>query len=263
MSSKSIMNNYLLVIAYDGSGFNGWQMQDSKSRTVQGSITAAIEAIFKCKVVLNGSGRTDAGAHAYGQTASFKMNVSIKAEKLKNILNVSLPSDISIIEAYNVDNSFHARYDAVGKSYIYKLRNGSEPSPFDSRYCYFLPYSRMRLDIFKMKQASNLFIGTHDFKGFMATGSPKKTTVRTITKLEIDSQQLSDSGDRGIVVTINGSGFLYKMVRIIVGTLIDIGVGKIKEDEILVHLNEGVIDRKKPVAPAAGLYLADVYYDLQ
>ncbi|MDO4800293.1 MAG: tRNA pseudouridine synthase A, partial [Bacillota bacterium] len=181
--------NYLLVIAYDGSDFAGWQTQDpdahQTTRTVQGELERILRRVFRLPIDLQGSGRTDRGAHATGQTASFHLPIQLTGDDLMRILGDSLPHDISVLSATVVPDRFHARYDATGKTYVYKIRNAHRQHPFVSRYTHYVPIRRHRIDADAMRRAASLFIGTHDFGSFMAMGSDKKNTVRTIFSFDI------------------------------------------------------------------------------
>lgn len=244
------MKNIKLTIEYDGTNFSGWQIQPS-ARTVQEEIGKAICKIIKKPVKINGSGRTDAGVHALGQVANFKGEFSIPVERIPIALNSILPKDICIKEAKEVHEYFHARYNAKGKKYIYKIYNGCVRSPLFRNYAYFVP---QELNIEEMKEASKYFIGEHDFKGFMASGSSVVDTVRHI--YDIDLSLKEDM----ITIEVMGNGFLYNMVRIITGTLVDIGVGKIRKEQLANIILSCNRDKAGHTAPAQGLYLAEVYY---
>jgi tRNA pseudouridine38-40 synthase len=246
------MKNIKLTIAYDGTHFNGWQKQ-KKGRTVQGEIEKALIQIMKKKVSINGSGRTDAGVHALGQVANFREKFTIPIQKIAIALNSLLSTDIAIKEAVEVDQNFHARYNAVGKKYIYKIYNRSLRDPFHYRYSYFVPYT---LDIEKMKNAAQYFIGEHDFRGFMATGSSIENTIRTIYSLVI--YPIGST----IIVEVKGNGFLYNMVRIIVGTLVEVGRNKIDSRSLPEIIQSCDRERAGHTAPPQGLYLAEVYYSM-
>jgi tRNA pseudouridine38-40 synthase len=245
------MKNVKLIIEYDGTGFQGWQTQKN-GRTVQEEIEKALKKVLKTEVKINGSGRTDAGVHALGQTANFKSLFTMPVEKIPYALNSILPPDISIKSALEVPEHFHARYSAIGKKYIYKIYNGPFRSSLLRNYTYFVPYI---LDIEKMKSAAEYFEGKHDFKGFMASGSGVKDTIRKIYTLNINVS------DKLLIIEIKGNGFLYNMVRIIAGTLVDVGNSKIDPKKISQIIKAKKRELAGPTAPSQGLYLAEVYYD--
>ncbi|QEK11201.1 tRNA pseudouridine(38-40) synthase TruA [Crassaminicella thermophila] len=245
------MKNVKLTIEYDGTNFYGWQRQ-KYGRTVQEEIEKALKKIIKKEVKINGSGRTDAGVHALGQVANFEEEFSIPVEKIPVALNSVLPDDIAIKKAVEVSKDFHARYSAVGKKYIYKIYNGPLRSPLLRNYTYFVKDYLNKED---MKKATKFFIGEHDFKGFMASGSQVKDTVRTIYDLSIEEQ------DCIIRIEVKGNGFLYNMVRIIAGTLVDIGKGKINIEDLSEIIQSCKRERAGHTAPPQGLYLAEVYYE--
>ncbi|MBS7528192.1 tRNA pseudouridine(38-40) synthase TruA [Fusibacter paucivorans] len=244
--------NYLLSIAYDGSGFCGWQRLPN-ARTVQGVIEQALTKMLRETITIDGAGRTDAGVHALNQTATFQTTKPITAEQLAYALNHFLPSDISIEKVNAAADDFHARYSAVGKRYGYKLFISPVQRPFQERY-----ESRIKeaLDEGRVREAMCYFCGRHDFKALMASGSHVKDTIRTISKFELDRQ--GDSWYFGI----EGDGFLYHMVRIIIGTLIDIGRGRIEPNQVPMIIESGQRHMAKRTAPANGLYLENVFYDV-
>lgn len=246
------MKNIKLTIEYDGKNFAGWQTQPEKI-SIQGEIIKAIKEVTREDVELNASGRTDAGVHALGQVANFKTESNIEISKIPYAINSKLPNSIVILKAEEVEERFHARYNCKGKTYRYIINNSEFPSALN-RYREF--HCSQKLDIESMKEALKLFEGTHDFKGFKSSGgSPKKTTVRTLTKCE-----LIQEGNR-IIIELSGDGFLYNMVRIISGTILDVGLGKIKVEDIDYILSSG--DRKLAgrTLPPHGLYLVEVKYE--
>lgn len=244
------MRNIKLVIEYDGTNYVGWQKQKN-GLSISEVIEKAIFHITKEEVSLIGSGRTDAGVHARGQVANFFTNSNIPPLKFKDAINSKLPEDISIIKSLEVDEEFHARYSSKGKWYSYTILNRIEPSPFYRKYAAHIKYN---IDLEKMIQASKYFIGTHDFASFKSEGSSVKTTVRTIYRLDIQKQ-----GDV-IRLDFEGDGFLYNMVRIITGTLIDVARGRIKPDDIDYILKSKNRSLAGFTAPACGLCLEKVYY---
>lgn len=246
-----MVRNIKLIISYDGSRYHGWQKQKNKE-TVQDTIEKATASVFKQKIELVGSGRTDSGVHAIGQVANFLSDTSIPQEKIKIALNAKLPDDIRIIDSKDVAMEFNARFDAHDKTYMYQIFNDNVYSPFYSNYSMFVP---VQLDVEKMNSSIKLLVGTHDFKGFMAAGSEVKTTIRTIYEAKVIKEE------KVIKVLLTGNGFLYNMVRIIAGTLIDIGKGKKFEESFLEALKYK--DRKflGQTAQAQGLFLLEVNYE--
>jgi tRNA pseudouridine38-40 synthase len=243
------MRNIKITIQYNGKNYCGWQKQNN-SPGIQGTIEKAIFDITREEVKITGSGRTDAGVHALGQVANFKTNSQIPVDRIPNALNAKLPKDISIVKAEEVDEDFHSRYSAKKKTYRYQIYNSLYRSPIYADISYPVKYD---LDIDKMKKEAKSLIGTYDFKGFMSSGSSVIDTVRTIYNIEV-----SKSEDL-IIIEIEGNGFLYNMVRIIAGTLVDIGRGRITE-------NMSTIIKSKSrsmaghTAPAHGLFLKKVDY---
>ncbi len=244
------MQKLSMIIKYDGSRYFGWQRQ-SHLISVQEVLEKTLSKTLQQEITIDGSGRTDAGVHAMGQCISFSAELNIPVEKLKFVLNSRLPSDICI-ESVNIENdSFHARYDAIGKTYIYKVYTGHERDPFVDKYSYHYPHL---LNIESIREAMEYFVGTHDFKTFMAAGSMTQNTIRTIHAFILEEQ--TDF----IVFTITGDGFLYNMVRIIMGSLLHVGAGKISASDIPNIINSGSRDLAKFTVPANGLYLKSVYY---
>ncbi len=244
------MRNVKLTIEYDGTNYCGWQKQNNE-KTIQEEIEKAIYKAVGEVVEVIGSSRTDAGVHARGMVANFKTNATIPFDKFKYAINDKLPDDIAIIESEEVSEDFHARYDSKGKTYCYSIINRQQKPAIGRNYVYHFKWD---LDIEKMREACKHFIGKHDFKAFRSLGSSVKTTERTIEELYIESE-----GEK-INIFITADGFLYNMVRIIVGTLLKVGRGKIPVEDIEKIILLG--DRKKagPCVPAQGLILEKVYY---
>jgi len=245
------MRNIKLIIEYDGKNFAGWQTQPEKV-SIQGEIIKAIQTITGEEIELNASGRTDAGVHALGQVANFKTNCKIETEKIPYAINSKLPNSIVIKKAEEVEERFHSRYNCKGKTYRYLIRNSEFPSALNRYREFHVP---QKLDIEKMQRVIKLFEGTHDFKGFKSSGgNQKKTTVRTLTKCE-----LKQEGEL-LSIELSGDGFLYNMVRIISGTILDVGLGKIKEEDMLRILESGDRSLAGRTLPPHGLYLVEVRY---
>lgn len=212
------MKNVKLIIEYDGKDFNGWQRQPSKLN-IQGEIERAILEITKEECELIASGRTDAGVHALAQVANFKTNTNIEVKKLAIAINSKLKKSIRIIEAQEVEEDFHARYNCKKKTYRYVINNSKSGSAIYKGLEYHIP---MKLNVEEMKNAVCYFIGEHDFKGFKASGTSSKSSIRTIYDAKVEEV------NKRIYIELTGSGFLYNMVRIIAGTLVDVGLRKNK-----------------------------------
>ncbi|KRQ87265.1 tRNA pseudouridine synthase A [Caloramator mitchellensis] len=244
------MRNIKLIIEYDGTNYCGWQKQKN-GISIEEMIEKSIEKILKEKVELIGSSRTDAKVHAKGQVANFFTNTRVPAEKICNALNSVLPEDIKIIHSEEVSKEFHSRYDSKGKKYSYLIVNREVPLALYRNYAAHVKYD---LNLGNMQEACKYFLGEHDFSAFRSTGSSVKTSVRNIMLLELIKR------DEFITVNIEANGFLYNMVRIIVGTLIDVGRGKIKPNEIKDIIQSKDRKRAGATAPPQGLYLEKVYY---
>lgn len=245
------MRNIKLIIEYDGKGFNGWQRQPNKLN-IQGEIEEAIKRVLRDdSVKLDASGRTDAGVHSLGQTANFKTNSNMPIEKIPYAINSVLKKSIVIKSAEDVDERFHSRYSCKGKTYRYIIDNSKYGSAINRDYEYHMP---QKLNIENMKQAAKYFEGTHDFKGFKASGTSSKDSIRTIYKASVEEK------DSKIVIELTGNGFLYNMVRIIVGTLVDVGLGKIDKESIpkIIESKDRTLGGK--TLPPQGLFLVQVYY---
>ena len=244
------MRTIKLTIEYDGKDFNGWQKQPTKLN-IQGEIERAIELITGEQVDLTASGRTDAGVHALAQVANFKTNSNLPVEKFAVAINSKLKKSIRIQKAEEVEERFHARYNCRQKTYRYIINNTEEGSAIYRNLEYFVP---VKLNVEKMKQAIKYFEGEHDFKGFKASGTSSKSSVRTIYKTNIEEK------DGRIIIELTGNGFLYNMVRIISGTLVDVGLEKIKPEEITEIINSKDRTRAGKTLPPYALYLVEVEY---
>lgn len=246
------MPRYKCIISYDGSGFSGYQVQPNK-RTVQSVLEAVLTKMHKGETVrVSGSGRTDAGVHAKGQVIHFDSPLIIPVDKWEKALNSLLPEDISVLSVVSVDESFHARFQALGKEYRYVLHLSSKRDPFQRKFAYQYPY---RLNIQAMEQASKFFLGTHDFTSFCAAKTEVEDKVRTIESIDFTRE------DELLTIRFVGNGFLYNMVRILVGTLLEVGSGERSPEDIpiiLAHKDRRVSGK---TAPAHGLYLWEVFYE--
>ena len=230
----------------------GWQKQPNKLN-IQGNIEQAIKNVTGEEVELFASGRTDAGVHSFGQVANFKTESLIPIEKIPIALNTNLKKSIRIIKAEEVDERFHSRLSCKKKTYRYVINNSSCESAIYRNLETYIP---TKLDVSKMKEAAKYFEGEHDFKAFKASGTSSKSSVRTIYKLEI----LEKENNR-IYIEVTGNGFLYNMVRIISGTLVEVGLGKIKQEEIREIIDSKDRSRAGKTLPAHGLFLLNVEYE--
>ena len=247
------MRNIKLTIEYDGKDFNGWQKQPNKLN-IQGEIEKAIERITGEQVQLNASGRTDAGVHALGQVANFKTTSTIPIDKIPIALNTNLKKSIRIKEAEEVDERFHSRLSCKKKTYRYVINNSKY---WTAIYRNMETHIPIKLNIENMKKAVKYFEGKHDFKAFKASGTSSKSSVRTIYKAEIKNME----NDR-IYIELTGNGFLYNMVRIIAGTLVDVGLGKIKPEQINEIIKSEKRENAGKTLPPQGLFLVSVCYDM-
>ena len=248
--------NVKLTIQYDGTDFHGWQMQN-ELRTVQGELTKALSLIEGRDVVLHGSGRTDAGVHAEGQVASVQLQRTISAEKLRAAINGNVEKDVRVVEAEVVADEFHARYSALEKTYIYRIVNGPLISPFWLRYAH---HEARTLDLERLRDCANLFIGTHDWTAFSSAQSDSETKTRTITGLTITQRWDERAGCKLIEMRMSADGFLRYMVRSIAGTLMAVGRGELESELVLRAINEGDRSLAGATAPACGLTLVSVRY---
>lgn len=246
------MRNFKIILQYEGTRYQGWQRQDSTGNTIQGKLEAILGKMTGLGFVqVDGSGRTDSGVHALGQVANFKIDTEMTKEQVMDYINQYLPEDIGVISISEVPERFHSRLNAKGKTYRYRIWNSTIPCVFERKYVYVLAE---RLDMDAMKKAASYFAGKHDFKAFTSNKKSKKSTVRTIESITIER-----SGNE-LVLTYHGDGFLYHMVRILTGTLIEVGLGKRSPDSIPELLEHGTRDMAGELAPAKGLCLVEVRY---
>lgn len=244
------MRTYKLTIAYDGTRYQGWQRQSNTDRTIQGILEQTISGQIGYDVEVNGSGRTDAGVHAKGQTASVMLPEKAEENFFTEKINEVLPEDIRILSAKLVKNGFHARKSAVGKTYEYHIDTGEKPDVFTRKYAYHFPND---LDVEKMKEAARLLAGTHEFAGY-TDKRDEKSTKRTIYDIIIRRQ------NNGLVIEYTGTGFLYHMVRILTGTLLEVGIHQRTPQSVSEALKSKDRARAGFLAPAKGLFLRKVYY---
>ncbi|MBO5525754.1 MAG: tRNA pseudouridine(38-40) synthase TruA [Clostridia bacterium] len=241
---------YAILVSYDGTDFCGWQVQPNK-RTVQSVLEQALSKRLSQEIRLTASGRTDAGVHAYGQVCHFDAQTSIPAKKIADSVNPSLPSDVKILKSAQADDSFDANRTAKKKTYRYTFYRSERDDPMYERYGVRLPF----VDLEKMKEGAALLVGEHDFKAFCASGSSVKTTVRTIY-----DASFTQEGNL-LVFRITGNGFLYNMVRTLVGELVDIGRGRLTCADLESSFRTGSRQGIGKTMPARGLALECVNYD--
>jgi len=243
------MNNYKLVIQYDGGRYKGWQRLGSGENTIQGKIENVISEMLGRQVEIIGCSRTDAGVHAFAQIANFKIKENIPENEIKNYLNRYLPQDISVKEVTIESDRFHARYNSKAKTYLYKIWNEEYTNPFMRKYSM---HVEEKLNINKMKEAAKYFLGEHDFTAFSNAKSKKKTMVREIYSIEFEKK------DGFIQIRISGNGFLYNMVRKIVGALIEVGAGRLSVENIQTMIELKDRSQVSTLADPNGLYLEKV-----
>ena len=246
------MKNYRITVQYDGTKYNGWQRQGNTQNTIQGKLEDILGKMTGHSVEIHGSGRTDKGVHSKGQVASFKICTEKSESEIMDYINTYLPDDIAVTELKTVDLRFHARLNAVRKTYIYRIHNSSVSNVFEHRFMYTV---QEKLDVDAMKLAAKEFLGEHDFVGFSSVKRSKKSTVRTIYSVGVERF------GNDIVFAVTGSGFLYNMVRIMAGTLLEIGMGKRNIGSI-----EKVFETKErelagETLPGKGLTLLSVEYE--
>lgn len=244
--------NIKLVIAYDGTRYNGWQKQGNTENTIQGKLERVLSSVLEEEIDLHGSGRTDAGVHAKAQVANFHTDSKMTLEDISTCLTMYLPNDIAVYQLEEVPYRFHSRLNATRKCYYYRIWNSHVPNVFEHRYLYQVD---QELNVEAMRQAAKKFEGTHDFKGFCTNKRMKKSTVRTIESIEIEQER------EEIILKFTGDGFLYNMVRILTGTLIEVGLGKRKPEEMEALIATKDREQAGFTAPAQGLCLKSVSYD--
>lgn len=252
------MSSYLITVCYDGTNFNGWQAQKKESlRTVQEVLEEAAERVFRKRVIITASGRTDAGVHALGQTCSFSVDTTVPPEKIADCLNCELPGDVKVLKSRSAAEGFDACRSAKRKTYLYSLYCSPRENPLLERYA-----ARINAmpDLTKMRAAAELLCGEHDFKAFCAANSEVKTTVRTVYEIKIEPEQTVYGSFLRLYFT--GNGFLYNMVRTMAGTLLEVGYGKKSLDtierEILGNTARDAVGR---TMTAKGLCLVSVEYE--
>lgn len=244
------MRNFKITIQYDGTKYNGWQRQGNTKNTIQERFENVLFKMCEKEVEIFASGRTDAGVHAEEQTANFKCATQMEEVEILEYLNKYLPEDIRVTSIEEVNMRFHSRLNAVSKTYEYTIAT-EKPDVFTRKYVFF---ADKKVDVEKMRRAAELILGKHDFKGFSSVGRFKKSTVRTVHFIEIEEEN-------GLIkIRMNGNGFLYNMVRIIAGTLYNIGTGELEESVIPEIFEEKERAKAGATFPASGLKLLKVYY---
>lgn len=245
------MFNYRLTIQYDGGRYKGWQRLGNGENTIQDRLEHVISEMVGYDVEVIGCSRTDAGVHALAQIANIKLKNPMEEEKIKQYINHYLPQDICITDVTKVEEQFHARYHAKDKTYLYKIWNKEHTNPFMRKYSM---HVAEKLDISVMKTAAEHFLGSHDFTAFSNAKSKKKSMVREIYSIEIEAEE------GFVTIRVRGDGFLYNMVRWIVGTLIDVGLSKMKPEDIPDIIASKKRNRTGNLAEACGLYLEKITY---
>lgn len=279
------MKNYKMTIQYDGTKYQGWQRLKDSDKTVQGKIEDVLSKMCSHRVEIHGSGRTDSGVHARGQVASFKIETDKSCDRIRDYLNEYLPEDIAVWDICEENERFHARLTPARKTYLYRINNSNISNVFERKYVYTV---NEKLNTEQMRKAAEFLIGKHDFVGFSSLKKVKKSTVRTIYDVRIECAErgcqwgqtpFGKSGDdlpkkacepllgqsplaREIDIYITGDGFLYNMVRIIAGTLIEVGKGERDPEDILKVLQSKNRNDAGATAPAQGLTLYEVRYDV-
>jgi tRNA pseudouridine38-40 synthase len=248
-----MVSNYRVIVHFDGTEYHGWQFQTPEYRTIQAELIRALKIIAKKQMIVTGSSRTDAGVHSVGLTANFQLPVPIEPESLQKALNSLLPKDIRIMECALMDKSFNARFGASSKTYTYRIFTGPVQSPFSLRFALHIPYP---LDLRAMRRATRHFIGAKDFTSF-TSDEPEKKKLREVSefKMRVSKEE--------IVFTVRGKSFLRYMVRNMVGTVIDVGRGRIRPEDIPDIFAAKDRRRAGQTAPAKGLTLARVEYGPQ
>lgn len=249
------MTNYKILFQYDGTSYNGFQKQGNTHNTIQEKLENILEKMCGVPVEIHASGRTDAGVHAKGQVANFHIDNSLIPDMtpldIMNYINNYLPKDITILNIEIVPPRFHSRLNAISKTYVYHIDLNPKADVFRQRYSLSHPQP---LDINAMKQATTLLVGTHDFIAFSSLKKTKKSTIRTISDISLDLE------DGELLITYTGNGFLYNMVRILTGTLIYVGEGKLKPDDISQIFSQNNKSLTGGIAPSKGLFLEKVRY---
>lgn len=253
------MRNIMVHLAFDGTNYHGWQVQ-ANAITIQETFQNAVEKVFTKRLDVTGCSRTDSGVHANDYVVCFRTDSKIDTNSIMRALNAHLPHDIAVTSCSEKDSEFHPRYSSSGKEYIYKINNSQYRDPFNKEYSYYYPKT---LDCEKLNKAAHYFVGKHDFAAFCSTGSttghrpenPESNTIRTIFSSEVYRE------NNMVIFKVHGDGFLYNMVRIMVGTLLFVAMGKIDCDDIKTIIESKNREKAGVTAPAKGLFLNKVFYD--
>ncbi len=240
-----------MLLEYDGTNFDGWQRQGNTDNTIQGRLEEILSRLLEQPVAVIGSGRTDAGVHAHGQVANWKADTALSPERLQAMLRANLPESIGLRALEEVPLRFHSRLSAREKTYRYRIWTSDAPCVFERRYLWLL---RKPLDIAAMRDAASHLLGRHDFRAFCSNRQMKKSTVRELRALSVEQY-----GDE-IRLTATGDGFLYNMVRILAGTLVEVGLGRRAPEEMEAILQSRDRAQAGATAPAKGLLLWEVLY---
>lgn len=243
--------NYKIELQYEGTRYNGWQRQDSTENTIQGKLEQVLGRMAEQKIEVQGAGRTDGGVHAKAQIANFHMERALTPREIMDYVNLYLPEDIAVVSCESVPERFHSRLNAKGKIYQYRIWNSLRPNVFDRRWVH---VHSEPLDLEAMRRAASLLTGTHDFKSFCTKKKMKKSTVRTLQAVTIEK-----SGEE-VRITYEGNGFLYHMVRILTGTLLEVGTGQRSAEEMPLLLGKKDRAGAGVLVPAKGLTLLEVIY---
>ena len=246
------MPNYRLTLCYDGTRWKGWQKQGNTDHTIQGKLETLLSRLLDQPIEVAASGRTDAGTHAKRQVVSFRAKTALSTQEILDGLRRYLPADIGAVSLEQVEPRFHARFSCTGKTYTYRIWNSDEPNVFERNYLYHLHET---LDVPAMRRAAEDLCGTHDYKAFCSLKRTKKSTVR-----RVDSITIQELGPE-LLFTVEGNGFLYHMVRILVGTLLEVGRGNLRPEEMGDILVSQDRKRAGETVPACGLCLVDVRYE--
>lgn len=246
------MRNIKLVIQYDGTRYSGWQRLTNPEKTIQGKLEQVLTRMTGANTEITGSGRTDAGVHALHQVANFFTTDKRPVGEMKSYLNQYLPEDISVVEVSEVSERFHSRLKAISKTYRYRIWNLPHTEPFIRKYSLHIPSPYLKVKA--MKRAAEYLIGEHDFTSFASVTSKKKSNIRRIDEIRFEKNE-------GLLdIYIDGDGFLYNMVRIIIGTLLEVGLGNMPPEEIERIMKSRDRQKAGPTAPPQGLFLVDVKY---
>lgn len=253
------MSNYKIVIQYDGTNYRGWQVQNSTKDTIQGKLEHILKKLTNQEVDVIGSGRTDAGVHAKGQVANFniKLPKGMTDADLLFHINKHLPEDIAVVSLERVDDRFHARYSEKGKTYRYRIHVSPVANVFEKRFVY--TFLDKPLDVEAMRQAAAQMVGRHDFKAFCGNKKMKKSTIRTVKSVDIHTVE-NEHGIQEIYIDYTGDGFLQNMIRIMTGTLIEVGYGRKSADSVAEIIESMDRENAGYTAPPEGLCLMEVYY---